>query len=106
MVDKTRERSFIMMKPDAIQRGLVHKIIGLWEKKGFKLVAMKFTEPGKKLFEAHYAEHKARPFFPDLIKFATSGPVCAMGGWGHYCDVKDYDRSDQSSGSWRWHAQS
>ena len=80
MVDKTRERSFIMMKPDAIQRGLVHKIIGLWEKKGFKLVAMKFTEPGKKLFEAHYAEHKARPFFPDLIKFATSGPVCAMGG--------------------------
>ena len=67
-----------MVKPDAVQRGLIHKVVLKLEKRGFKLVAMKFTHPGKERFETHYAEHKGKPFFEKLINFAISGPVCAM----------------------------
>ena len=73
-----RERSFIMVKPDAVQRGLIHKVVLKFEKRGFKMVAMKLIQPGKDQFEAHYAEHKGKAFFEKLINFATSGPVCAM----------------------------
>ena len=74
----SRERSFIMVKPDAVQRGLVHKIIMKLEQRGFKMVAMKLCSPGRSLFENHYIEHIGKPFFEKLIKFGTSGPVCAM----------------------------
>ena len=67
-----------MVKPDAVQRGLIHKVVMKLEKRGFKLIAMKFTQPEKNKFEAHYAEHKGKPFFEKLINFAVSGPVCAM----------------------------
>ena len=77
-MSQQRERSFIMVKPDAVQRNLVHKIILKLEQRGFKLVAMKLCTPGRAKFEDHYAEHKGKPFFEKLIKFATSGPVCAM----------------------------
>jgi nucleoside-diphosphate kinase len=73
-----KERTFIMIKPDGVQRGLVGQIIARFETKGFKLVAMKQCAPGKAQFEAHYADLSSKGFFPSLIEYATSGPVVAM----------------------------
>lgn len=67
-----------MIKPDGVQRGLVGEIIGRFEKKGFKLVAMKMTTPGKEHMEKHYADLAGKKFFPGLIEYMTSGPVVAM----------------------------
>ena len=80
---RTREQSFIMIKPDGVQRGMVGEIISRFERKGFKLVGLNFTAPGAARFEEHYAEHKERPFFAPLISFASSGPVVAMVWEGH-----------------------
>ncbi|CAD6991216.1 unnamed protein product [Ceratitis capitata] len=73
-----KERTFIMVKPDGVQRGLVGKIIERFEQKGFKLVAMKFTWASKDLLEKHYADLSARPFFPGLVNYMSSGPVVPM----------------------------
>ena len=73
-----RERTFIMIKPDGVQRGLVAKIIARFEEKGFKLVAMKFSQPSKEHLETHYADLKEKKFFPGLISYMTSGPVVPM----------------------------
>ena len=73
-----RERSFIMIKPDGVQRGLVGQIIQRFEQKGFQLIAMKLCAPGKEMFEKHYSDLKDKPFFPDVIAYASSGPVCCM----------------------------
>ena len=78
MQHQQKERTFIMIKPDGVQRGLVGQIISRFETKGFKLVAMKLAAPGKEQFEAHYADLKDKKFFPGLIEYACSGPVCAM----------------------------
>lgn len=75
---QTRERTYIMIKPDGVQRGLVGTIIGRFEQKGFKLVALKQTSPSKDHLEKHYEDLKAKPFFPGLIEYMTSGPVVAM----------------------------
>ena len=72
------ERTFLMLKPDAIQRGLMGEILGRIEAKGYKPVAMKFMRLPKELAERHYAEHKGKPFFPGLIEYITSGPVVKM----------------------------
>ena len=72
------ERSFIMIKPDGVQRGLVGEIIKRFEQRGFKLVAMKFIHPSRDLLEKHYADLSSRPFFPSLCEYMASGPVCAM----------------------------
>ena len=77
-MENTRERTFIMIKPDGVQRGIIGQIISRFETKGFKLVAMKLTAPGKEQFEKHYADLSTKKFFPGLIEYATSGPVCAM----------------------------
>ena len=71
------ERTFIAIKPDGVQRGLVSEIIGRLEKKGFTLVGLKFLKPSRELAEQHYAVHKERPFFAGLVEFITSGPVVA-----------------------------
>ncbi|AFY33434.1 nucleoside diphosphate kinase [Calothrix sp. PCC 7507] len=71
------ERTFLAIKPDGVQRGLVSEIIGRFEKKGFTLVGLKFLTPSKELAEAHYAVHRQRPFFAGLVEFITSGPVVA-----------------------------
>ena len=63
------ERSFIMLKPDAVQRGLTGKIIGRFEKKGFKLIAMKFVQASQDLLKRHYADLSKKPFFPELIRY-------------------------------------
>jgi nucleoside-diphosphate kinase len=72
------ERTFIAIKPDGVQRKLVSEILGRFEKKGFKLVGLKFMNVSKELAEQHYGVHKERPFFPALVQFITSGPVVAI----------------------------
>lgn len=72
------ERTFIAIKPDGVQRGLVAEIIRRFETKGFKLVGLKMMAVDKATAEKHYGEHKERPFFAGLVSFITSGPVVAM----------------------------
>lgn len=72
------ERTFIMVKPDAVQRGLVGPIIQRFEQKGFKMVAMKFMKATPEILEKHYGDLKDKPFFPGLVKFMCSGPVVPM----------------------------
>ena len=74
----TLERTFVAIKPDGVQRGLIAEIIGRFETKGFKLVGLKQLTPSKELAEKHYGVHKDRPFFSGLVEFITSGPVVAM----------------------------
>lgn len=72
------EKTFLMVKPDGVQRNLVGEIVNRFERKGFKLAAAKLMQVSDKLAEEHYAEHKERPFFGELVSFITSGPVFAM----------------------------
>ena len=72
------ERTYLMIKPDGVQRGLCGEIVSRFEKKGLKLVAMKLMVIPKEVAENHYGEHKGKPFFPSLISYITSGPVLAM----------------------------
>merc|ERR1712140_130805 len=74
----TTERTFIMIKPDGVQRGLVGDIIKRFEQKGFKLVAMKFMQASEELLKEHYADLSKKGFFPGLIKYMGSGPVVPM----------------------------
>lgn len=71
------ERTFIMIKPDGVARGLVGEIIQRFEDKGFKMVALKFICPLLTILEQHYEALKTRPFFPRLLKYMSSGPVVA-----------------------------
>ena len=72
------QTTYIMIKPDGVQRGLVGDIITRFENKGLRLVGLRQLIPSKGIAEAHYSVHKERPFYPGLIKFITSGPVIAM----------------------------
>ena len=72
------ERSLVLIKPDAIQRGLAGEIISRLEKKGLKIVAMKMLHMDSTLAQRHYAIHKGKVFFDDLVNFITSGPVIAI----------------------------
>ncbi|WP_088226288.1 nucleoside-diphosphate kinase [Desulfosporosinus sp. FKB] len=72
------ERTFLMLKPDAIQRGLVGRIIAKLEDKGFKLVGLKLIQVDRALAEAHYAEHKGKGFFEPTVAYIMSSPVVAM----------------------------
>jgi nucleoside diphosphate kinase len=72
------ERSFIMIKPDGVNRGLVSEIIGRFERRGYKLVAIRLLRPSEDLAKAHYHDLKDRPFFPRLTKYLSSAPVVAM----------------------------
>ena len=71
------ERTLILVKPDAVQRCLAGEIISRLEKRGLRLVAMKMLLMGRVLAEKHYAVHREKPFFKDLVDFITSGPVIA-----------------------------
>ncbi|XP_048004903.1 nucleoside diphosphate kinase [Leguminivora glycinivorella] len=73
-----RERTFLMIKPDGVQRGIVGTIIERFEKKGFKLVGLKFMWPSEELLQKHYSDLASRPFFPGLVKYMSSGPVVPM----------------------------
>jgi nucleoside-diphosphate kinase len=72
------ERTFLAIKPDGVQRGLIGEIIGRFEAKGFTLVALKLMSVSRELAEAHYDVHRERPFFPGLVEFIISSPVVAM----------------------------
>ncbi|MGJ0122514.1 nucleoside-diphosphate kinase [Staphylococcus hominis] len=72
------ERTFLMIKPDAVQRNLIGEIISRIERKGLKIVGGKFIIPTKDTVNVHYAEHTEKPFFHKLVSFLTSGPVFAM----------------------------
>ncbi|WP_010095911.1 nucleoside-diphosphate kinase [Ornithinibacillus scapharcae] len=72
------EKTFLMVKPDGVQRNLVGEIVNRFEKKGFKLVGAKLMQISDDLASEHYGEHKERPFFGELVDFITSGPVFAM----------------------------
>jgi len=72
------EKSLVLIKPDAVQRGLAGEIISRLEKKGLKIVAMKMLHMDKNLAQRHYAIHKGKAFFDDLVNFITSSPVIAI----------------------------
>lgn len=72
------ERTFIAIKPDGVQRGLISEIVSRFERKGYKLVAIKLVVPSKQFAEKHYHDLKERPFFNGLCDFLSSGPVLAM----------------------------
>jgi nucleoside-diphosphate kinase len=72
------EQTFLMVKPDGVQRNLVGEIVHRFEQKGFKLAGAKLMMVTEELAQNHYAEHKERPFFGELVEFITSGPVFAM----------------------------
>jgi len=74
----TTERTYIMIKPDGVQRSLVGEIITRFEKRGFKLVALKLVHATPEHLEKHYADLKGKGFFNGLIKYMASGPVVAM----------------------------
>ncbi|MDW0109080.1 nucleoside-diphosphate kinase [Sporosarcina aquimarina] len=72
------EKTFLMVKPDGVQRGLIGEIVNRFESKGYQLVGGKLMSISQELAEQHYGEHKERPFFGELVDFITSGPVFAM----------------------------
>ena len=72
------ERTLILLKPDAVERGLVGPILSRFERKGLKLAGMKLRRFEPALLEKHYAEHKEKPFFRGLVEFMGSGPVVAL----------------------------
>lgn len=77
-----KERTVVILKPDAVQRGILGEVLHRFERRGLKIVGMKFTELPKELLEEHYAHHKGKPFFPRFIQFMTSSPalVAALEG--------------------------
>jgi len=73
-----QERTFLMIKPDGVQQGLVGEIISRVEQKGFKIVALKMLRVDDETAKKHYAEHANKPFFNSLVEFIKSGPVVSM----------------------------
>ena len=72
------ERTFIALKPDAVNRGLIGEIISRFERRGFKITGMKLLHPTMAHAEKHYAEHVGKPFYNNLVNFITEGPIVAM----------------------------
>jgi nucleoside-diphosphate kinase len=71
-------KTFFMIKPDGVKRNLIGEVISRLEDKGFEITKIKMMMISQSLAEEHYGEHKDKPFFEDLVKFITSGPVVAM----------------------------
>jgi nucleoside-diphosphate kinase len=72
------ERTLIILKPDAVQRGFCGLILDRFEKKGFQIIGMKFMKISQSLAETHYSPHKGKPFYDGLVKFMTSSPVMVI----------------------------
>ncbi len=72
------ERTFVMVKPDGVRRGLMARVFGVFEEKGYRLVGIKIMQLTREIAAKHYAEHEGKPFYPALLEFITSGPVLAM----------------------------
>ncbi|MBX6771209.1 MAG: nucleoside-diphosphate kinase [Chloroflexi bacterium] len=72
------ERTFVAIKPDGVQRGLIGTILGRFEQRGFRVVALKMLTASRELAEKHYAVHRGKFFYEDLVNYICSGPVVAM----------------------------
>lgn len=72
------ERTLVVVKPDGVRRGLVGEIIARFERKGFRIVALKMLRMSREQAEEFYSVHRGKPFFEELVSFASSGPVVAM----------------------------
>ncbi len=77
------ERTLILVKPDAFSRGLTGEVVARFERKGLRIAALKLMVMERELAERHYAEHREKPFFDDLVEFITGGPLVAMVLEGH-----------------------
>jgi nucleoside-diphosphate kinase len=77
------DRTLILVKPDAFERGLIGEVIARFERKGLRIVAISHMEVHRALAERHYEEHVERPFFEDLVDFITGGPLVALVLEGH-----------------------
>ncbi len=74
----TTEKTFVLLKPDAVRRGISGEILERFEKRGLKIIAMKMVTVGKDQASKHYKEHKKKPFFDEIVGFITSGPIVAI----------------------------
>lgn len=72
------ERTFVAIKPDGVQRGLIGEILARFERKGYKVLALKLLSVSEKQAAEHYAEHVGKPFYERLVKYITSGPIVAF----------------------------
>ena len=72
------ERTLIILKPDAVQRGLIGEVIGRLERRGLRIVALELRQIERELAERHYGEHQGKPFYAGLVDYITSGPVVTM----------------------------
>jgi len=72
------ERTLIIIKPDAVQRGLIGEIIARFERRGLRIIGMKFIQMSRDLAERHYAIHRGKPFYESLVNYIISGPVVVM----------------------------
>jgi nucleoside-diphosphate kinase len=72
------ERTFVMVKPDGLQRGLVNKVMKKFEQRGYKLVGIKLVRPPREVFELHYHHLEGRDFYARMLDYLTAGPVCVM----------------------------
>jgi nucleoside-diphosphate kinase len=77
------DRTLILVKPDAFERALTGEIIARFERKGLRIAALKHMTVSREIAEEHYAEHKERPFFGELVEFITGGPLVALVLQGH-----------------------
>jgi nucleoside-diphosphate kinase len=72
------QRTFVAIKPDGVERGLIGEVIGRFERRGLKIVGMKLLQVSKEMAETHYGEHKGKPFYEGLVNYITSAPVVGM----------------------------
>lgn len=72
------EQTLVLIKPDAVERNLIGKILNEYERNGLEIIEMKMLTASTAIAEAHYAEHKEKPFFSDLVEYITSGPLVAF----------------------------
>jgi len=77
-VTNIMEKTLILVKPDGVQRGLIGEIITRFERRGLKILGLKFMQMSQELAETHYSIHKERPFYASLVEYITSGPIVAM----------------------------
>ena len=77
-MSRVAERTFVLLKPDGVQRGLIGRIVSRFEARGLRLVGMKLLRVPRSLAETYYAEHRGKAFFESLMAYVTSGPVVAM----------------------------
>jgi nucleoside-diphosphate kinase len=72
------QRTFVAIKPDGVQRGLIGEVVNRFERRGLKLVGMKLLQVTREMAETHYGEHKGKPFYEGLVSYITSAPVVGM----------------------------